>query len=273
MNPAIWKKAVSDAWLHLAICSAILILFAWVFVWLMSQIDLRFLEIMLKMLPPFMKKMIGFEVDELATTLGRLSVLYIHVITMLVCVGWALGRGSDSVSGEIGRGTMDLILSLPVRRVTVIIAPGVVASLGAVVLAGSVLAGTTLGLLTVDLPGNVSPWQLLPGAVNLSCMTFCLTGATMFISSFNRDRWRTIALSGGFFVVSFIIEMVWRLWPGGDWLKYFTFLSAFQPQRLILKKEIGSLAWQCNAVLLGLGLIAYLAAAIVLSRRDIPAAR
>ena len=36
MNYALWKKAVSDAWLTLAVSSALLILFCWLFVWLMA---------------------------------------------------------------------------------------------------------------------------------------------------------------------------------------------------------------------------------------------
>ena len=36
MNLAIWKKAVSDAWVQLLISSIILVLFAWVFVWMIK---------------------------------------------------------------------------------------------------------------------------------------------------------------------------------------------------------------------------------------------
>jgi len=35
-----------------------------------------------------------------------------------------------------------------------------------------------LGLLTIDLGEHVSAAAFLPGAVNLFCMTFCLTGIT-----------------------------------------------------------------------------------------------
>ena len=55
------------------------------------------------------------------------------------------------------------------------------------------------------------------------------------------------------------------------WLAYGSFLSAFDPQRLIL---LGADGWivslRYNGTLLGIGLAGYLAAAIVFSRRDIP---
>ncbi len=271
MNLALWKKAVRDAWLQLAICSAILAAFSWLFVWLMSQLDLGLMAVLLNMMPPWAKSLMGAPVADMATLAGRLGILYVHMVTLLVSIGWAVGRGSDPITGEIGRGTADLILSLPVRRFSILVAPGVVAWAGAFVLAGSVMGGTGLGMLTVDMPESVSLVRFLPGAINLACMVFCLTGVTVFVSSWNRDRWRTIVLSGGFYVVSMIVKIIWRLRPQDDWLRYFTFLSAFQPQMLILDPALGGpLAPAYNLPLIGLGLIAYLVAAIVLSCRDIP---
>ncbi len=274
MSLALWKKAVSDSWLQLAVCSTLLVLFSWIFVWLMSLLKIGAWSSLLSLVPKVFQPLIDVPLADLATPTGQLSVLYVHVITMLVCVGWALGRGSDSISGEIDRGTMDLILSLPVRRVSVMAIPAVVATAGAAVLAGSVWVGTWLGVMTVQLHGDVSLRQLLPGAVNLFAMTFCLTGITTLFSSWSRDRWRTIWMTGGLFVVSMIIKMVARLWKAGAWLKYLSFLSAFQPQELILMEtSTPSVALRYNGTLLGLGLICYLAAAIVFTRRDIPAAR
>lgn len=283
MNRALWKKAVSDSWRQLAICTVILLLFSWLFVWLMSLLKIGAWASLLNLLPSFFKPLMGVDVVKLATPTGQLSVLYVHVVTLLVCVGWALGRGSDAVAGEIGRGTMDLVLSLPVRRATLVVISAAVAAFGAAVLAISVLAGTCLGLVTVTLHGKVAPWALLPGAANLCCMTFCFAGVTTLISSCGRDRWRTIILSGGFFVLSAIVKTTWQLIPAQSdgwlgawlktWLKYGSFLTPFRPQYLILEEDTGLLALRYDATLVSLGVIAYAAAAIVLTRRDIPAAR
>ena len=62
-------------------------------------------------MPGFLKSLIRVKLAELAARAGQLTILYVHVVTILMCVGWAVGRGSDSISGEIARGTMDLLLS------------------------------------------------------------------------------------------------------------------------------------------------------------------
>ena len=228
----------------------------------------------MNLLPNFVQPMLGVPLAKLASPAGQLSILFAHLVTILVCVGWAVGRGSDSISGEIGRGTMDLLLSLPVWRVSVMAVPAVVAAVGSAVLAASVWVGMGLGLLCIRFPNPPPLRQFLPGAVNLFAMTLCFTGITTLVSACNRDRWRTISLAGGFFILSLILKFVARMWPAGWWLNYFSFLSLFQPQELILAPPPD--VWpglRYDAMLTLLGLLAYVIAAVVFWWRDIPAPR
>jgi ABC-2 type transport system permease protein len=275
MNRALWRKAIDDSWLHLAVSCALLLVFGWVFVWLMSQLPPNAFGVVLKWMN-FLKPILQVPIEALATRTGQISVLYVHVVTLLVCVGWALGRGSHSISGEVSRGTLDLLLSLPVWRITVMVAPAAVATLGAALLVAALWCGSSLGIVMINLGEPVSAAAFLPGAVNLFCMVFCLMGITTLISACGRDRWRTIAIGGGFYIFSLIVEVVRRMWKPGWWLKYATFLSAFKPQELILDPQAADGAHPAlcyDATLLALGLAAYVLAGIVLSYRDIPAAR
>ena len=274
MNRALWHKAFRDAWVQLVVSSVLLILFGWCFVWLTSQFKPGAMSIILDLLPKFVEPLLGVPLAKLASMAGRISVLYVHVVTLLVCLGWAVGRGSDVVSGEISRGTMDLLATLPVRRWTIVLASGVVTALGAAVLALSIWGGSWLGMRTVTLPEPVVPRQFLPGVLNLFSMTFCVAGFTALVSSWDRSRWRTVLVAGGFFAASSIVKMIARLWEPGAWLGCLSCLTAFEPQKLILlaPEVTRPMAWRYNATLLGLGLAAYVAAAIVFSRRDLPSA-
>jgi ABC-2 type transport system permease protein len=273
MNPALWRKAFSDSWLQLLISSLILIVFAWIFLWLSSQIDFSLIAKMLKALPPFFRKVSDIPPGDLVTPLGRSSFLFIHIVTLLICVGWSVGRGSDPVSGEIGRGTMDLLASLPIYRSSLLFPPAVVAALGAAALAMAVWLGIAIGLTTLKIEG-VGLLKYLPGVVNLFSMMFCLTGVTTFVSTWARDRWRTIFIIVGFYVVSSILQLVSRLWEKGWWLSYCSFLSCFHPQEFILLPE--KAGWpmiRANSALLAIGLLCYFAAAINFWRKDVPMSR
>ncbi len=274
MNRALWIKAVADCWKQLVGSALLLAAFCWVFVLLMSRFKAGAFGVILNFLPGFVQSMVGVPLALLATPVGQLSILYVHAITLLVCVGWALGRGSDSVSGEISRGTLDLIISLPVWRVTVLIIPAIVTAVGSILLAASVSLGTILGLACVRFDQPVLASSFLPGAFNLFCMIFCFTAITTFVSSWNRDRWWTIGIAGGFFVVELIVKLIARMWPEGSWLYALSFLSAFEPQELILLPDRGGrVAMQYDLTLIGVGLACYIAAAIVFNRRDIPGPR
>ncbi len=83
-----------------------------------------------------------------------------------------------------------------------------------------------------------------------------------------------VARNSGFFAVSSVVKLISRLWEPGAWLGYLSCLSAFEPQKLILlEPEVTQpMACRYNATLVGLGLASYCLAAVVFSRRDIPAA-
>jgi ABC-2 type transport system permease protein len=188
-----------------------------------------------------------------------------------VVISWSLGRGSDVIGGGIAKGTLELVLTLPVRRATVVLIPATVSAIGCVVLALAVWIGTWIGVTAAGFRAEVSMRQFLPGVVNLASLAFCLGGMTTLVSSFDRDRWRTIWLSGGIFVLASIVKLISRLWRAGEWLKYASFLSAFEPQQLILDHgDRWWLTWQFSGTLILLGLFCYLAAMVIFARRDIP---
>jgi ABC-2 type transport system permease protein len=276
-HAALWRKAVADSWRQLVVTAALLVLFAWLFVWLMSLFSVGAWTRLFDWLPDamqgFIRAYLGVELVHLASTAGRISFLYLHVVTVLLFFAWAVGRGSDTVSGSISAGTMEFLVTLPIRRVWVLVVPSVVSTVGVALLAASLWLGTWIGITVVDLEDDLSIWQFLPGAVNLFSMGFCLAGATTLFSSFDRDRWRTIWLAVGFFVVSAIVKLVSRMWEPGAWLRYFSFLTTFEPQQLILHDDAWSASIGYNAPLLGVGLACYVAAAIVFTWRDIPVPR
>lgn len=275
MNAAVWKKAITDARAQLLVSCLLLLLFGWFFVWFQSLFKMGAIAGFLGLLPDFVQDLVGVPLEQFVTPRGRISILYLHLITLLVCYGWAIARGSSAVSGGIADGTYELILTLPIRRFTLLIAVGSVATAGAALLALSTWLGNCLGIATVELEGGpVAATEFLPGAVNLFFMTFCFAGVTALFSAFDRNRWRTMCLAGGFLVVSLLLDMVASMWKPGAWLGYFSFLTAFDPPSLILEHD-GSWATsiQLNSVLLVVGLMCYAVAAVVFSRRDIPVPR
>ncbi|HEY2841044.1 MAG TPA: ABC transporter permease subunit [Pirellulales bacterium] len=271
-NKALWIKCFRDMRVLLFFLTCLLFGFNWLFVYITSLIDLAALKLFLGSLPPFFEQLVGMSFDSVATCLGRISMAYVDPVVVFSTTIWAIGRGSDAVSGEIGRGTMEMILAQPVRRLSVLAVQACVTLAGAAVLCLAILGGTAIGLATVSLVDPVHWRQFLPGAINVFAMIFFLAGASTMVSSWDSYRWRTIGFMGAFFISQLVFKMMGQTIAWFKWLLNFTFLTACEPQKLIVESERAwTLSWQYDGVLIGLGMACYVVAALVFCNRDLPA--
>ncbi len=272
MNLALWRKAIVESRALLAACAALLFGFQWVFVWVTSQVKLPAIATFLSDLPEYMQNVVGIPIDQVATTAGRIALSYIDPVVLVATGVWAIARGSDAVSGEIGRGTMEMLLAQPVRRIAVLWTHAGVTILGAGVLGCAAWLGTFAGISTVVLDQHVDPWRFVPSAINVAALTFFLAGVATMASSWDSYRHRTVGLMGGFYVVGLVLEMTGKMVDNLSWLRYLTFLGVYEPQVMVTDRAA---AWEMtlnyNGVLLGLGALSYIVATVIFCRRDLPA--
>lgn len=273
MNRALWSQTFADARTMLVSSCALLFCFHWLFVWLSSKIDLGALGMFLVQLPKEFQRVSPIPMADIATPAGRIALAYVDPVAIIAATAWGIARGSDAVSGQIGRGTMEMLLAQPLRRISVLTAHGTITGLGALLLGVCSWLGTWMGLMTVRLPGDavISPLVYLPAAANLGGLAFFMAGFTTMLSAGDRYRWRTIGLSAGFYVISVILKLIARMAPGWERLIYASFLGAFEPLLFVNRPEDGwRVAAEYMGVLLGLGLAGYAAAAFIFCRRDLP---
>lgn len=281
MNFALWIKALREGkWLLLG-TAALLFVFFWIRVWITSQFNMREIRKLLYYAPDFVSNFFVVPVEVLASPAGRIAVSYDDPLVVVAISIWAIARGSDAVSGEIGRGTMELLLAQPVRRIEVLFVHAAVTLFGAAVLAVVAFLGTFVGLKTIELESVVRAKIFLAPALNLFSLGVFLSGLTTMLSSCDRYRSRTIGIAVSFYVVETIIKLVSMAVPDYANLRWLTFLTAFEPQKLAhafwprtLAAEADqswTMLWQYNGLLITLGLAGYLAAAVIFSRRDLPA--
>ena len=162
-NKALWRKAIGDARLLLLFMTALLFGFNWLFVYLSSLIELGPLGVFLQTLPPAFEKLSGVPFASVATPAGA-SAAYVDPVVLFATTIWAVGRGSDTVSGEIGRGTMQICWPSRFAACRCWATQGAVTTIGSAILATAVLLGTCTGLATVSLGEHVDWKAFIPGA-------------------------------------------------------------------------------------------------------------
>jgi len=237
-----------------------------------------------------------------------LAVQMLHPVVMTLAWLWAVGRTSSAVSGELDRGTMELLMSQPIPRNRLIYAHLIVDAIVLPVLALSLLLGTQLGLelagpfeidpksfeklpmipkeMTLDLhpPGlNIDTTRHWLACLNLVAFMFSLSGVAILISAYGRNRWRALAYCVLIVLVMFVINVLGQLWSEAAFARPLSLFFYYQPQRMWLHNnwmaEMGE-AWNGGKPLFGVpavpflfavGALGYWGALRIFTGRDLPA--
>ncbi len=319
MNFALVKKCINEAKYLFLACFAALFAFCVVRVWLVSQIDTSKFQRIIELLPGEWQKFSTVSLEQLVQYEGRISLTYDEPVVVFCMTVWCIARGSDVISGEINRGSMEMLLSQPVSRLNVLFTHAAVTVAGVLCLAVATWLGVFTGIqifsvnveqqpeMWLPLIGPVmnpfgetiktvrplrelvNPLVFMPAAVNLASMGFMLAGLTTLLSSFDRYRWRTIGLMIGFYVISVLTKMLGLANETFGFLIYTSVFTPYEPEICVQLATVDpSLAWGlgrynemgeyvgvgplgCHLILLGIGVAAYTAAAVIFTRRDLPA--
>jgi len=272
-SSAIWKKTWGDQAL-LGLAFALLwAAFPWIYLGLSAQIEMNaFQDILLRAIPDDWQKLSGVPFAEVATHVGRVALAFVDPVVVLAATVWGVTRGSDAVSGQLERGTMEMLLAQPVRRRAVYATQAVATTAGAACLCGVLYAAVYTAVRFGPWSGRVDPLLFLPPAANVFGLMVCMGGLAAGVSACDSYRWRTIGILCGFYVFSLLAKLVGRLSEAFAWVGYLSVFNAYEPQRLV---GGGWEAWQrlaiYDGVLLGIGLTGYLVGGVVFARRDLPA--
>ena len=284
MMRALFAKAIGDAkWLFAALL-CLMFFFPWVFLWATGMISMpAFTNFLANALPQEWQRLWGVPFSQVATPSGRAALVFVHPLVVFSGVVWTVARGSDCVSGEIGRGTMEMLLAQPVRRSAVYASQALVTLAGSAILASALWCGTAIGLGAGRLYENVPASLYIGPVVNLFALMVCLGGMSALVSSLDSQRWRTIGLMAAWYALSTAITVVSQMVDRVKWLGFFSFLSAYRPQTMVAQPDAyRTLMLYRNGTLAGLGvggqvlilfvvgIVCYVAGAVIFSRREIP---
>lgn len=239
--------------------AVILFAFPWVRIWTVSQFELSGFAPMIEQFRAF-EKFSPVPLEQFLTYQGILGLTFAEPVLLLCVLAWSISRGSDVVSGELGRGTMEMLLAQPVRRWNLLAAHGTIAIGGLTILSLLVYGGIVMGIATNSTPMREShgwaidwlPWNLpstwsrqemawiplgnlveatlyVVPTIQLFALGFSVLGMSTAISAFDQYRWRAIGTIMGVYVTQMLIFILAKSTPSMSFLKPMTFLSAYQP--------------------------------------------
>lgn len=146
MNWALWKKSFNEArWLLLA-CALYAAGFAVLRVIVVSEFDTNRFKALLDLIPDTFKTFTTVDFEWVISYTGRIAMTLDEPMLVGCIALWAIARGSDVVSGELSRGSMELLLAQPVTRAAVFWSQSAVTIMGVLIIVLSSWLGMWLSV-------------------------------------------------------------------------------------------------------------------------------
>lgn len=201
--------------------------------------DSRGFEQMAKLLPPFMREIAGPALAGFLSFQGVVCLGYFHLATITALIGVAISQATTPVA-EIESGLMDLQLSRPIARHS-IITRTVLSLVGSVaVVLALMIAGTWSGLNLLAPPGVRWPAPALVHslAANLGLLALAWGAVAMAMGAGARRRGPVSARCSLLALVTFLLDYVARAWKPARSIGWLSPFRYFDPMDLLLGKPL-----------------------------------
>ena len=262
-NPLVKKYIFEGLILFIGLALGVFI-FSWFRVWVVGELDTAQFRQIIDLLPKNWRQFATVDFDWLVSYLGRTALTLDEPMLVVLVCAWGLVRGSDVVSGELSRGTMEMLLSQPLSRRKVFLTHAWMTVLFLGLLLGICWLGMSLGIWscsveestypeiripvvdykiplsflppqkeTIAMADVVNPVAFLPGVISLFCLAFCFSGFAAFCSSWDRYRWRTLGIVAAFFFANAGLKIMGMGSERFAWVEGCTLFGLYSPASTI----------------------------------------
>ena len=213
-----------------------------------------------------MQAMLGAEIADRIGPQMFQSMAWVHPVVLALAWAHAIMACTRVPAGEVDRGTIDVLLSLPVSRWEVFFSETVVwLSCGVIILVGA-LAGNVLGSLALSPFQRPDLSRTLIVLLNLFCLYIAVGGVTWLVSSLSDRRGRAMTTVFLVLLTLFLLNYLAQFWPP---LERIAFLSPLHYHRPLKVLGSGAWPWRDMMILITIGGAPWFAGGVIFSRRDL----
>jgi ABC-2 type transport system permease protein len=197
-------------------------------------------------------------------TVGGYATWKIGIFVFLIAI-WPILAASRMLRGEEDRGSLDLLLSLPQRRVRVALEK--LAAMWTALLAMGVLIAVLAFAGGQKFGGSFGFGDALLFGLDLALLCAVIGGVALLISQFTRERGAAAGWTAGLLLVFIVLDMVHRVIPGTEWISRISPVYYYNLSKPLVPSHGAN--GGAMLLLLGLALVLSLAAVSLFVRRDV----
>lgn len=241
-----------------------LVLYSWLMTWFYPKIGGGQYAEMIESLPPEMIAIFGGTEVPFASMGGYFQTEYLGLMWMIIVAAAVVLFAGRAFSGEVGAGTMELLLAQPISRLRLALTR-VVAFVGYALLlsAASFVPIQIFGpVYSIEL-GAKTFWTLFAFG---TLFMLAVGGLAMLLSAVFRDSGRPSGITAGVLLLLWIADLVSNFSEAARFLDPINLVSYWQPGKIINGETVPPQAWWIYAVV---GVVSLAAAVLVFRRRDV----
>jgi ABC-2 type transport system permease protein len=219
---------------------------------------------LLESFPKGFSQAFGLEDRAFNSLEGFISSEMFSFMWPILIIFFTVSRAGSTIAGEIEKGTIATLLSLPVSRFRLFTAKYTAGVIGFVCFT-AISIGSTIPLSLA--------YSLRPQISNFLTMIFlgiifawAIYSASMFISAFARSKTTVYSIMGGVLVVMYALNIIAGLKQSISWLRYLSIFNYFKANMALMHNQITGLS---IFILISAIIIFTVPAIYLFSRRDI----
>jgi hypothetical protein len=268
LNKGLLTKSLRETWVTTLVVGVGLFLFELLVAVVLPTFEGELSEMFkrLKFVQQVFAALLGTEVDAAVGPETLSALRWVHPFVLALLWGHALILCTRLPAGEIDRGTIDALLSLPNRRITHYTAESIVWIASGVVVIALAALGVTGGTFAGNFEQPVSARVQMIIYLNLLALYLAVGSLAFFASSLSNHRGRAAGVVFGMVAASFVVN---TLSTFSETVARFSFLGVLKYYRPIVIMSRQAWPWSDLAVLLTAAVVFWALGAWCFTRRDI----
>jgi beta-exotoxin I transport system permease protein len=259
----IFKRTIKDKWVGLTIVAVLLFLYVfWIATFYPAlKPNMQMYDDMLQ--NPTFKALIGETIGSMSTFSGFMT-MEVFSYMGLVLGAYVIFMAASFVAGEIDQKSSELLLSLPVRRETIVISRYAALVPAIIILVVAELAAIYLGGLYIGEDTSIR-WFAYAMAF-MGVFLLAVSAMALLISALMSDGRKAALVSLGILLAMFLVENIGSMVTSIDWARKLSLFHYMKLNAIVISHDVN---WMNAGILLAVAVVCLALAVLVFRQRDI----
>jgi ABC-type transport system involved in multi-copper enzyme maturation permease subunit len=268
MMRGLLAKTIREVWLTTSLFGIALFLVLALLTYVLPRVQEGLTDIFahLPFVKTLMTALLGTDIGDEITARAVQALLWVHPVVLTIIWAHEIVFCTRMPAGEIDRGTIDVLLGLPVSRRAVYLCESAAWLVSGVLILSMGLAGHLMTASAMPADMRPAPSRVILVLTNLFCVYVSVGGIAFLVSALSDRRGRAIAIVFSIVLASFLLNFLAQFWEPAQQLAFLSVMDYYTPATILLE---GRLPTSDVSVLLITGGVAWLLGGEVLARRSI----